>query len=143
MVEKPRGQEPDAASATGRRFTDAREPAATVIGRGTRIVGHLTADGDVDVGGSIEGDCAVGGLLRVREGAQILGDTTAANVVVEGELMANSLVADRVEVGASARVTADVRARRVAIADGGVLQGNVEMTAGEPSPLSFTEKRKG
>jgi cytoskeletal protein CcmA (bactofilin family) len=63
--------------------------------------------------------------------------------VIEGELRGRTLEADNVEIGVSGRVKADIRAQRVAIAEGGSLNGHVEMEgpAESPAPVVFKEKR--
>jgi cytoskeletal protein CcmA (bactofilin family) len=146
MLKKPSPPEPSTplAPTPARRFTDAGETTATVVGRGTHVRGELTAEDPVDVAGTIEGPCRIVGLCRVREGARITGDVTATSVVVEGEMTGSSLVAEKVEIRVAARVVADVRARTVAIAEGGFLQGHVEMEdPGEsPAPVTFREKRE-
>ncbi|MFI4946814.1 MAG: polymer-forming cytoskeletal protein, partial [Burkholderiales bacterium] len=64
----------------------------------------------------------------------------ATTLVIEGEVNGPAIVADRVEIGASARVRSNVEARLVAIADGAFFEGAVRMA--EPgSPVTFTEKR--
>jgi cytoskeletal protein CcmA (bactofilin family) len=132
------------AVAPTRRFTDSIEAASTVIGPRTRVRGELVAEGPVEVAGTIEGDCRVRGLCRVRAGGSVTGDVTAASLVVEGEVTGQTLEADKVEIGATARVRANVRAPRVAIAEGGFLEGHVHMDeAGQPGePVRFTEKRQ-
>lgn len=127
-----------------RRFTDAEEPPSTVIGARTRVAGTLSADGPVEVAGTVEGDCRVSGLCRVHAGGRVTGDVKATSIVVEGEVTGRTLEAEKVEIGASARVRADVRARRVAIAEGGFLEGHVHMddAEGPREPTVFTEKRQ-
>jgi cytoskeletal protein CcmA (bactofilin family) len=150
MFKKP--DEPSTASSPSlssppptRRLTDVAQPAATVVGPGTRIRGDLWSEGSVEIAGTLEGDCEVSGLVRVREGARLTGNLTAGSAVVHGEIEGRTLTAERVEIGGAARVHADIRAHRVAIADGGVFEGRVQMDDGAaPSdPLTFKEKRKG
>jgi len=116
-----------------------------VIGPATRIKGTLTGDDPVDFAGALEGDSQVTALYRVRASGRIVGDVTAASLVVEGEVSGRTLVAEKVEIGAAARVRANVRARVVAIAEGAFFDGQVQMQGhGGPSrPVSFREKRKG
>jgi len=138
------GSGPASADAPGRRFTDSTEPTSTLIGPRTRIRGEVRAEGPVEVAGTLEGDCEVNGLCRVRPGARIAGDVRARSVVVEGEVTGQTLAADKVEIGASARVRANVRAPRVAIAEGGFLEGHLHMDeSGQPTqPVVFKEKRQ-
>jgi len=83
-------------------------------------------------------------LFRVRASGRIVGDITAKSLVVEGEVSGRALTADKVEIGAAARVRANVRARVVAIAEGAFFDGQVQMDnrEGPADALTFTEKRK-
>lgn len=140
MLGKPEPSPAPSASQPARRFTDSVDPTATVIGPGTRFVGELTADGPVDLAGTLEGDARVGGHCRVRAGAKVKGRLQARTLVVEGEIEGPGLVADKVEIGSSARVRSSIEARLVAIADGAFFEGAVQME--EPgAPVTFTEKR--
>jgi cytoskeletal protein CcmA (bactofilin family) len=127
-----------------RRVTDAAKAPTTVIGPATQIKGTLTGDDPVDFAGTLEGDSQVTGLYRVRASGRIVGDVTAASLVVEGEVSGRTLVAEKVEIGAAARVRANVRARVVAIAEGAYFDGQVHMDnrEGPADASTFTEKRK-
>jgi cytoskeletal protein CcmA (bactofilin family) len=57
----------------------------TVIGDGLKILGHVTADGLVEVNGQIEGDLHCTSLI-VSPKAQIVGSITAEQVVVNGRV---------------------------------------------------------
>ncbi len=127
-------------AAQARRFTDAVDPNTTVIGPGTRFKGELSAEGPVDVAGALEGDAQVTGHCRIRQGAKVAGRLEATTLVIEGEVSGPAIVADRVEIGSTARVRSNLEARLVAIADGAFFEGAVRMA--EPgSPVTFTEKR--
>jgi cytoskeletal protein CcmA (bactofilin family) len=145
MLGKPQPPAPAPAPAPTRRFTDSVDANATVIGPGTRVTGDLTSDGPVDVAGTLEGDVRVNGHCRVREGARVVGRLEAKTLVVEGEVSGPALVADKVEIGATARIESNIQARVVAMADGAFLEGEVRMDAagGAGPPHTFTEKRKG
>jgi cytoskeletal protein CcmA (bactofilin family) len=143
MLGKPQAPAPPP-DAQSRRFTDAVDPHATVIGPGTRVKGELVADGPLELAGTLEGDARVGSHLRVRKGARVAGQLEAKSLVIEGEVRGTSIVADRVEIGASARVHSSIRARVVAIADGAFFEGEVRMdeTGAPGTPITFTEKRR-
>ena len=125
-----------------RRFTDRAEPAATVLGARILLRGELTSEGPVEIGGTLEGDCRAVGLCRIRPGGRVVGGIRATSILVEGEVSGHSLEAQRVEIGATARVRADIHAERVAIAEGGLFEGKVRMGVAEaPAPVVFREKR--
>jgi cytoskeletal protein CcmA (bactofilin family) len=125
-----------------RRFTDSGEPAGTVLGPRTQVRGELTSEGSVEISGTLHGDCRAVGLCRVRAGGRVEGSIRATSIVVEGEVAGKKLEAQRVEIGASARVHSDIHADRVAIAEGGFFQGDVQMgTKDAQQPTVFKEKR--
>jgi len=128
-----------------RRIADSAEGPTTVIGPGIRIKGTITGGDSVDMAGSLEGDSRISGLYRVRSTARVMGDISATNIVVEGEVAGRVLVAEKVEIGGTARVGANVRARVVAIAEGAFFDGQVHMEgrSGPAAPTSFHEKRRG
>ena len=137
--------EPEAVPAPTRRLSDVMAVPSTVIAPGIRIKGEISGDDPVQLAGTLEGPSRVSALYCVREGGRVLGEITAPNIVIEGEVAGESLVAEKVEIGALARVKANLRARTVAIAEGAFFDGQVSME-GRDGPLvtfSFKEKRKG
>jgi cytoskeletal protein CcmA (bactofilin family) len=140
MLGKPEAAPSSTAPSQARRFTDSVDPHATVIGPATRVIGELVAEGPVDLAGTLEGNARVVGHCRIREKAIVKGRVEATTLVVEGQVDGAGLVADKVEIGASARVRSNIEARIVAIADGAFFEGTVHME--EPGArVTFTEKR--
>lgn len=140
MLGKPEvpGQPP----APARRFTDTLDPNSTFVGPGARIKGDLVSDGPVDVAGALDGDVRVKSHCRVREGAHVTGRLEAKSLVIEGRVSGPAIVADKVEIGATARVESNIQARVVAIADGAFFEGEVRMDDSGGAPQTFTEKRR-
>jgi cytoskeletal protein CcmA (bactofilin family) len=115
-----------------------------VIGHGTRIRGDVASSDPVEIRGTLEGDCQTSAHCIVREGARVLGNIEAAALVVAGEVEAGLLRAEKVEVRASARVIATIQARVVAIADGALYKGEVQMDGPHTTsgPTFFKDLRK-
>ncbi len=112
-----------------RRFTDTAY--ATVIGPGLTIRGELSGEDAVDLGGTLEGPSKLAAHFRVRPGARVNGTIEARSVALEGAVQSQSVVADKVEIGASAEVEARIDARVVAIAEGARFDGELHMEGGE------------
>ena len=112
-----------------------------MIGPATRICGDLVAEGPVYVYGTLEGDCHTTAHCIVHEGARVLGNVTAAALVVAGEVEAGMLWAEKVEVRASARVVATIRARVIAIEDGAFFQGQMDKVDAEGGPTFLKDRR--
>jgi cytoskeletal protein CcmA (bactofilin family) len=132
-----------AAPAPTRRFTDASERAVTVIGSGTHVRGDVVSSDPLEIRGTVEGDCRVGAHCTVAEGARVLGNIDATTLVVSGEVEAGTLTAEKVEIRATARVRATIRAQRVAIADGALYEGDLQTQQPAGAALVFSERRAG
>jgi cytoskeletal protein CcmA (bactofilin family) len=133
------------APSANRRFTDPDQPSVTVIGPGTRLRGDVSGSDPVEIRGTLEGDCQIRAHCVVHDGARVMGNIDAAGLVVAGEVEAGTLTADKVELRASARVHAAIKARVVAIGDGALYEGQVQMEGPDAAdgPLFFKEQRKG
>jgi len=110
-----------------RPLDDLAPSGRTVIAQGTHVRGDVASTVPVEIRGTLEGDIQTSAHCVVREGARVLGNIEAAALLVAGEVEAGVLRADKVEVRASAKVVATIRARVVAIADGAEFEGDVQM----------------
>jgi cytoskeletal protein CcmA (bactofilin family) len=80
----------------------------------------------VEVHGTLEGDSRVTARYVVGESGRVFGNIEATNLIVAGQVTAGVLVAERIELKPTARVSANLRARVVAIANGALLEGGVD-----------------
>lgn len=118
-----------------RRAADESQGRATLIGPGTRFQGNVSGSDPVEILGTLEGDCQTSARCVVHEGGRVLGNIEAAALVVAGRVEAGLLQADKVELRASARVEAAIRAQRIVIADGAFYKGDLEGAASGGPPL--------
>jgi cytoskeletal protein CcmA (bactofilin family) len=133
-----------APSQTGRRLTDVASP-PTVIAAGTTVHGDVSGRDPLEIRGTVEGDCRIGGLCIVAEGGRVLGNIEADGLVVAGEIEAGKLTVDRVELRSTARVRGAITARVLAVADGAFYEGDVQMEGPGASggPTFFKDRRQG
>lgn len=104
------------------------------IGTATTIVGHLSADEDLEIQGRIEGSVRVARhRLRIGREAAIEASVEARIVEVEGRVVGDVVAEERVEIRAGGVVRGDVRAPRMVIDDGGILVGGLDMSAALPA----------
>jgi len=130
-----------APSQTGRRLSDVSSP-MTVIGAGTTLHGDVSGRDPLEVRGTVEGDCRIGGLCIVAEGGRVLGNIESEGLVVAGEVEAGKLTVDRVELRSTARVRGAITARVLAIADGAFYEGDVQMEPGASGGPTFFKDRR-
>ena len=102
---------------------DSRQPRIdTLIGKGVRVQGDIEFLGGMHLDGAIAGnvrsDSAPDSTLSVSESGSIEGSVDVPNVILQGQVRGDIRGAERVVLGATARV------------EGDVYYGVIEMTLG-------------
>ena len=123
-----------------RRMLDQLGDSPTFVAPGSRISGDLETLGPLVVCGTVRGDGRVGGALSMAANAEWHGEVHARAAVIAGRLTGRLVVDEKLEVGSTAVIQADVIARTTAIARGAVIEGAVTVTSGQPV-MRFDEKR--
>jgi cytoskeletal protein CcmA (bactofilin family) len=99
------------------------------IGKSITIKGDLTGNEDLVIDGNIEGRVDLpNNQLTIGPDGKIKADVHAKSAVVVGHVTGNLSATERIEVQASGIVDGDVRAPRLVVHEGAVLNGAVEMT---------------
>jgi len=123
-----------------RRLIDQIGDSPTFVAEGSRVSGDLETTGPLVVCGSVRGDGRVAGALRMAVTAEWEGEIHAQAAVIAGKVTGRLVVEDKLEVGTTAVIRADIVARVIAVARGAVIDGAVTVTSGQPV-LQFEEKR--
>ena len=100
----------------------------TVIGRGLKIKGDVSAEGLVEVNGQIQGEVRCTSLV-VSPNAQIVGSVTAEQVVVNGEV-AGPIQGGDVVLKPKAHVVGDIRHQSLTIEKGAYFEGHAAQVHG-------------
>ena len=106
-----------------------RAPSACVIGSKTKIKGELAGEEDVIVEGEVEGQVRLAKDLRVALGGVVKAAIQAQSVIISGEVIGDCTASSRVEVQATGRLTGNIRAPRIVIAEGAMFRGNSDMSS--------------
>lgn len=122
-----------------RRFLE-RTSDPTFIGADTVLVGNVRGRGEFVVAGEIHGDGNLAGALNLSASGSWRGHIQAQAAIVAGKITGSLTVADKLEIGYSAVIRGRVSARTVVIAEGAIVDGEIEVTSGAPV-LHFEEKR--
>jgi cytoskeletal protein CcmA (bactofilin family) len=123
-----------------RRLLDRLGSTPSLIAQNTRLVGDIETEGALLVIGMVQGNGRIGGEVSISSSAQWEGDLHADCAVIAGTVIGNIVVDDKLEIGASARLRGRVSAKRIAIALGAQVEGEIICTSAEPI-VEFTEKR--
>ena len=127
-VEPPR---PAAPAPTAPAPTAARSGAVTmcVIGAKTSLKGEISGDEDVVVEGSVEGEIRITRDLRVGAGGVVKATVSAQSLIVSGEVVGDCEAMTRVEIQSTGRLTGNIRAPKIVIAEGAMFRGNSDMSS--------------
>ena len=99
----------------------------TVIGPETRISGPLSGKDDLEVHGTVDGPVHGEAGVTIAAGARIGGEVRGRDVVIGGELAHPVFASGTVRLLATAVMTGDIEAPRLAIDDGAVFDGQIRM----------------
>ncbi|MCB9591814.1 MAG: polymer-forming cytoskeletal protein [Sandaracinaceae bacterium] len=105
---------------TGRRLDG-------TIGPDLVVHGKLDGKSDLRIDGIFEGEIDVDGTIAVGPDGSVTAPLRVSALEIEGEVRGDVTASGGVSVRAGGRLVGDVRARRIAIDDGGSLQGGIEM----------------
>jgi len=110
----------------------ARAAAATttcVIGPKTTVKGDLLGDEDVIIDGNVEGQIRISRDVKIGPTGNVKASVDAQSVVISGELIGDCTAANRIEIQASGKLTGNIRAPKIIIAEGAMFKGSSDMSA--------------
>lgn len=103
--------------------------ATTIIGPSFVVDGEIQGEERVVVHGTVKGRISIkGGLVLERSGV-LEADVEAESAHISGQVTGNVMALSRIEITQEGRLTGDIRAKRILIADGAQFKGNVDMDA--------------
>lgn len=115
---------------TTARTSGSASPAGySVLDAQITVRGDVETDGMLRIDGRLEGNVKRATVVVVGNGASILGNVTARELVVGGAVVGNIVAESRVEVEATAEVDGDIEADAILIHEGGAVRGRLFVRA--------------
>jgi cytoskeletal protein CcmA (bactofilin family) len=106
----------------------AHKAAVSVVCKGISIKGQVTGSEDLQIDGEVQGTVELAGSkVMIGPEGKVTGNIHAKEIVVRGELKGNLRASDRIFVGQTARWEGDSVSPRVAIEEGAVVSGKIEV----------------
>jgi cytoskeletal protein CcmA (bactofilin family) len=99
----------------------------TVIGSTIVIDGELRSNEDISIQGTIKGKIETNADLYVEASGTLEAEVNTRSIEVHGTVVGNVRATDKYELMREGRVTGDVQAPRVVIADGAKFKGHIDM----------------
>ena len=101
------------------------------IGQSIVFKGELTGDEDLEIDGRVEGTVDLKNhQLTIGANGNLKAEVTAKSIIVIGKVTGNLVAAERIEIQATGIVDGDVRAPRLNVQEGAVLNGRIDMSGG-------------
>jgi cytoskeletal protein CcmA (bactofilin family) len=102
------------------------------VGKSISLSGELTGSEDLVIEGKVEGRVELpNNGLTVGQNGQVKAEVHAKTVIIVGRVVGNVSAGERVEIQATGVVEGDVRAPRLVVHEGAVLNGSVQMSQKE------------
>lgn len=111
------------------------------LGPNDRLIGQLHIEGDLRLGGTVEGQIEATGDVDVPEGATVNASLAGREVGISGKVQGPVTASKKLVVTRSGSLQGDVRVPRLVIQDGATFSGNVSMgkPADVPAPAPEAE----
>jgi cytoskeletal protein CcmA (bactofilin family) len=123
------------------RNTGAPSGGLSIVGADMTVRGDLETNGVVKVEGTVDGHVKAITQVLVAKGGVVHGDIETTEAVIGGIVNGAIRAKERVEVQAGASVQGDITTRRIAVAEGGSLNGLIRMDDGASARESSREER--
>jgi cytoskeletal protein CcmA (bactofilin family) len=125
-----------------RRVEDKTGSILSIIAPSTKFKGTISGSDSVLIAGHLKGEIKCESLVRIDREGRIQGIISSPYVIVEGEVNGDIMSAEHVELRAGGRVVGNINTAKIVMAEGCILQGEVQMPKEEDKPFVFKEKRK-
>ncbi len=100
------------------------------IGQSIVFKGEMTGDEDLEIEGQVDGVVQlVNHQLTIGANGRLKAEVNAKSIIVIGQVIGNLSASERIEIQATGVVTGDLKAPRLNVQEGAVLNGSIDMSA--------------
>jgi cytoskeletal protein CcmA (bactofilin family) len=103
------------------------ETVISIIGPGMNVIGECQTDGTIRIEGRVQGTVRAGKAVVVGRDGAVDGDVITQDAVISGRVSGTLIAESRLELQATCRIEGEVRARRMQLEEGAILNGRVQM----------------
>ena len=103
------------------------EAGLSIVGPGMTVTGDVETEGVIKIEGTVKGSVRASQQILLAPGGLVEGDLETKEAVIGGEVRGTVRADDRVEVQASSNIQGDIITARIAILEGGQVNGEIRM----------------
>ena len=104
-----------------------RDSVVSIIGPGMRVKGDCETEGTLRVEGMVEGMVKAGKAVVVGKDGEVRGDILTQDAIIGGKVVGTVVAESRLELQATCVIEGEIRARRVKLDEGGVVNGDIRV----------------
>lgn len=112
------------------------EKLEALVGSKSYFKGDIKTEGTLRIDGTVEGNVEADWLV-LGEKAKLSGDVTARGVIAGGRIEGNITASEVIEIKAKGQVIGDISAPRLAVSEGGILEGRANMQKKDSKIIGF------
>ena len=109
------------------RNNEVENPAINIIRKGTEIKGDVTCVGDIRIDGILNGTLTSEGKVVVGQSGTIEGEVICKNADISGNIKANIIVKELLQLKASANIAGNINTNKLSIEPGANFTGTCNM----------------
>ncbi len=99
----------------------------TLIGRNTRLIGRVEANGTIRVDGEIDGDIVADGNITIGADGKITGNLEGNDIFISGTVYGNIKCNEYLRLGNTAKLFGDVEVKTLIIDENAIFEGKCKM----------------
>ncbi|MDH5649969.1 MAG: polymer-forming cytoskeletal protein [Gammaproteobacteria bacterium] len=131
----------DLGTKQNRRTLDRVGGVSTVIGAGSIFKGDLHGKENYVIYGQVEGTSKIDGAVVLEEEGKWVGTIQGTYVIVAGSVEGDVIATEKIELAPTAKITGNVVAPVIAIAEGAVIEGQMKMV-GAKEVTHYADQRE-
>ena len=97
----------------------------SIIPAGMTVRGKIEGSEELTVAGTVDGEVHLRGTLRLLESGRLRGQVAVWEALIAGRTEGTVMASDRAEVLATAQIEGEIRARRLTIVEGALVNGRM------------------
>lgn len=110
-----------------KKIQESSDKIDTLIGRNTKLMGKVEANGTIRIDGEIDGDVIVDGNVTIGADGKVTGNIEGNNIFVYGTVYGNIKSKEYLRLGNTAKLFGDVEVKTLIIDENAVFQGKCKM----------------
>lgn len=123
----PRSAQPERSSSSAPK---------TTIAKSTKIVGDVTSNDMLIIEGELQGTLLVKNHVVVGKSGKVEANMKVQSLQVYGSVIGDVVARDRVSIELSGAIDGNVSAGKLAISEGAIFRGNIDMSDGSNKKLN-------